>query len=141
MALAENTVVNVTASLSVVNCGKCGGTYAIAGRHVSWCREHGGGWTCPYCKCSWGYFGDTEADRLKKQVEQERNRLASERAQHDQTKAALKYEQHRGSAARGLVTRIKNRVSRGVCPCCNRTFANLARHMGTQHPGYAGEPS
>jgi hypothetical protein len=25
------------------------------------------------------------------------------------------------------------RVSKGVCPCCNRTFQNLAEHMKTQH--------
>jgi hypothetical protein len=25
------------------------------------------------------------------------------------------------------------RVSKGVCPCCNRTFQNLANHMKTEH--------
>jgi hypothetical protein len=24
----------------------------------------------------------------------------------------------------------------GVCPCCNRTFQQLARHMKAKHPGY-----
>lgn len=27
-------------------------------------------------------------------------------------------------------------VGAGVCPCCNRTFKNLARHMAGQHPGF-----
>lgn len=40
------------------------------------------------------------------------------------------------SAARGQVTRIKNRVGNGVCPCCNRSFGNLHRHMQTKHPGW-----
>jgi hypothetical protein len=26
-----------------------------------------------------------------------------------------------------------------VCPCCNRTFENLARHMNSKHRGYAAE--
>lgn len=26
------------------------------------------------------------------------------------------------------------RVSKGVCPCCNRTFIDLQRHMKTKHP-------
>jgi hypothetical protein len=26
------------------------------------------------------------------------------------------------------------RVHRGVCPCCNRTFTNLQRHMKSKHP-------
>lgn len=27
-----------------------------------------------------------------------------------------------------------NRVHNGVCPCCNRSFVNLQRHMKTKHP-------
>jgi len=26
------------------------------------------------------------------------------------------------------------RVHKGVCPCCNRTFVNLQKHMETKHP-------
>ena len=37
---------------------------------------------------------------------------------------------------KGQVTRIKKRVANGVCPCCNRTFKDLAAHMSTQHPDY-----
>lgn len=40
------------------------------------------------------------------------------------------------SAIKGQVTRIKNRVKNGVCPCCNRTFSNLANHMKNQHPEF-----
>jgi hypothetical protein len=29
-------------------------------------------------------------------------------------------------------------VKHGVCPCCKRTFENLARHMKGQHPTFAG---
>ena len=43
------------------------------------------------------------------------------------------------SATRGVVTRIKNRVGHGVCPCCNRSFGNVARHMADQHPNWAAE--
>ena len=39
-------------------------------------------------------------------------------------------------AEKAAKTRIKNRVAAGMCPCCNRTFENLARHMNTKHPGY-----
>lgn len=43
------------------------------------------------------------------------------------------------SAIKGVATRIKRRVSAGVCPCCNRTFQCLARHMATKHPDYQQE--
>lgn len=34
---------------------------------------------------------------------------------------------------------IKKRVGNGVCPCCNRTFENLSRHMSCKHPEYKTE--
>lgn len=40
------------------------------------------------------------------------------------------------SYARGQLTKLKRRVSNGVCPCCNRSFADLHRHMTEKHPDY-----
>jgi hypothetical protein len=40
------------------------------------------------------------------------------------------------SATKGQVTRIKNRIAKGICPCCNRQFLDLNRHMDNQHPEY-----
>lgn len=30
--------------------------------------------------------------------------------------------------------RTENRIANGVCPCCNRTFQDLKKHMTTKHP-------
>ncbi|HYC31767.1 MAG TPA: hypothetical protein VEB59_05720, partial [Gemmatimonadales bacterium] len=49
--------------------------------------------------------------------------------QRDQTAASLR-------STKGVVTKIKRRVAGGVCPCCNRTFSDLARHMSGKHPGW-----
>lgn len=81
--------------------------------------------------------GETRAQKLERELQFERNRLASARASHDQTRAALRDTEKRLSAQKGVTTRIKNRVKAGVCPCCNRTFANLAAHMKGQHPTFA----
>ena len=40
------------------------------------------------------------------------------------------------TATRGVVTKIKNRIANGVCPCCHRQFVNLQRHMTGQHPEF-----
>jgi len=32
--------------------------------------------------------------------------------------------------------RDRQRFANGVCPCCNRSFTNVMRHMKTQHPDY-----
>jgi hypothetical protein len=45
------------------------------------------------------------------------------------------------SATRGVVTRIKNRIANGICPCCHRQFANLQRHMAGHHPTFRKEES
>lgn len=81
------------------------------------------------------FTGPSEAEKLKQQLESERTSKEWWIKKADQhSKSALAYK--------GQVTRIKNRVKNGVCPCCNRTFQNLMRHMATKHPDYAQhEPS
>lgn len=78
------------------------------------------------------FTGETEADKLRRQLAQKDAELAAKANQ-------LKLADRQVAAARGAVTKIKNRVGNGVCPCCNRTFQNLMRHMKTKHPGYKDE--
>lgn len=40
------------------------------------------------------------------------------------------------AAQRGVLTRLKNRVAAGVCPCCHRSFKQLSEHMKMKHPDY-----
>jgi hypothetical protein len=80
-------------------------------------------------------YGDTTEGRLK---EERRRRKEAERAK-TATRELLEFEQRSHAATRGHVTRKKKqlaRVSAGVCPCCNRSFANLARHMAGKHPDF-----
>ena len=73
-------------------------------------------------------------------LRQERDRLRQQLAQKDdeiQRQKDLKEREHnRVIALKGVITKTKNRVSAGVCPCCNRTFQNLARHMTAKHADY-----
>lgn len=55
-------------------------------------------------------------------IRTEQRRLESERRAH--------------AATKGQLTKTKKRIANGVCPCCNRSFANLERHMAGQHPDY-----
>jgi hypothetical protein len=86
-------------------------------------------------------YVESENDRLKAQLaaEQQRTAWATERAE-SQARALVSAE-HRLRATRGVVTKIKRRVAHGVCPCCQRTFKDLARHMEGQHPDYAKDAS
>lgn len=130
-------VATKTVELTTINCGECGGTYALNARYVSQRQQKGGYWNCPYCRCSWGYGDQSENARLKKELENERKRKewAEQAAKNarEERDAAM----HRERAQKAAKTRLKNRVAKGVCPCCNRTFENLARHMSAKHPDFS----
>jgi hypothetical protein len=94
---------------------------------------------CPYGHEQHFPAGETDEAKLRR----ERDRLAQQIAQRDDEIARqrrLREEAERSlTATKGVVTRMRNRVGHGICPCCTRTFGNLQRHMKTQHPTYVAE--
>lgn len=132
------STVTVQVPLTVVQCGPCGGVYAINNDYHREKLEKGGYWTCPYCKCGWG-FGESEVTRLRNQLAKEKHNVEQARARADDMRQQRDAMDMRRRAMKGQVTKIRNRVGKGVCPCCNRTFTNLQRHMTNQHPEWAPE--
>lgn len=116
-------------TLTSIDCGVCGGVYAITERHRSWCQQNGKAWHCPYCQTGWGFVGNGEVDRLKKELDAERSRKQSA------LERANEAEQNLAQALR-KEARLKRRIAAGTCPCCQRTFKQLAAHMSRQHPDY-----
>ena len=95
--------------------------------------------------CPWGHRnvfaqGKSEADKLREQLAAAQKRLETAKQNEAYYEDRIDQEKRRAAAARGQVTRLKNRVSAGVCPCCSRTFQNLQAHMAGQHPGFVAEP-
>jgi hypothetical protein len=78
------------------------------------------------------FTGESDAEKFRKLS-------ARLQARCDQQDAEIQDTVRRLRSTRGVVTRIKNRVGKGVCPCCNRYFANLHRHMESKHPAYTSE--
>ena len=72
--------------------------------------------------------------KAKSELKWYRDAFKGEMARHDQTKASLR-------SHKAAKTRIKNRISKGICPCCNWYFENLAKHMTTEHPHYTKDSS
>lgn len=50
----------------------------------------------------------------------------------DQLQAAVE----EAETTRVALLRERHRYANGVCPCCNRSFENIARHIRGQHPDY-----
>jgi hypothetical protein len=140
----DNDMIEISLGLTFeIDTCSCGGTFALPSNFFRQARDLKKSWHCPYCRERRSY-SENEADRLKRELAAKERELklrgdslAAERARHDQTREALRQEGLRLSAQRGATTRIKNRVSKGVCPCCQRHFTDLQRHMAGKHPGYA----
>lgn len=124
-----------------INCGECGGTYAINERYREQKWQQGGGWHCPYCSVAWGYFNDNELARTKKALEQQKSNTEWYRQQAEARGKALNTERHRVIGYKGVIAKTKKRLAHGVCPCCQRTFQDLARHMQSKHPDYGDTPA
>jgi len=84
-----------------------------------------------YCPEGHGqhYTAKSESDKL-------REVLRREELERQQAEEMLKAERKAHKATKKQKTRLETRVANGVCPCCNRTFKQLARHMKSKHPHY-----
>jgi len=125
--------------LETTECVACGTVFAMPVAMLDERRNNGKTFYCPN-----GHhltFGDTKEDRLKQELERERNRSARKTAEADQLRADRDATRRQLSAQRGVTTRMKNRIARGICPCCNRHFDDLQAHMETKHPGYTNSES
>lgn len=129
-------------------CGGCGLPYGLPSGFLKMRQDDGKSWTCPN-GCVRLYRKTTEQLALEKaeaelaaarslaQREAQRRACAEEDARLAREREA--HANRRRAAAKGQLTKTKKRVAAGVCPCCNRTFQNVARHMAGQHPEYAGD--
>ena len=108
----------IRADYRQLQCSECGVVYFYSER---WCVERGQdkrSWGCPNGHSQ--VFCEGEIDRLRR----ERDLLKQDAARLEEEKAAAERE----------TQRLRRRIGRGVCPCCNRTFTNIARHIKTKHP-------
>lgn len=112
-------------------CRTCGTAY-MAPKIVQDERRAEGG----YAFCSnghqWGWRPEgTEREKLRR----ERDSLKQQMARvEDEKREALAAAAKEVTAAKAEAAKIKKRALGAMCPCCNRHFSQLERHMKTQHP-------
>lgn len=115
----------------VVRCCKCSATFAVTDDFYRVAMERCEQFLfyCPNGHEQHYVRGQSEIDKVR----QERDRLKQQiAAKNDE----IAHERRRVAAARGQVSRLTRRLKAGLCPCCNRSFQNLARHMSTKHPDF-----
>jgi len=94
---------------------------------------------CPNGHQRWFPTGTSDLEQAQANAANLLHRLECARADAARHYEEKRATQRRLAATQGVVTRTKNRVGHGVCPCCRRSFAALARHMQAKHPEYAKE--
>lgn len=136
--IPQSRTVRIEQAIHVIECAACSIDFGIGDDFMARRREDHGTFYCPNGHVNY-YPQDNEAERLRKELDREKQRSENNAAYATRERERRLAAERQRAAARGQVTKIKNRVAKGVCPCCNRTFANVARHMASQHPDFAGD--
>jgi len=133
-----NATESFVITLTKMDCPACGGVFAISQWFIDEARRIGNMeklFACPYCHQKRGW-GESEEDRLKKKIESLNNRVTdTEQRAIYHAKEAEHFRKSR-DGMKGAMVRTHNRIKNGVCPCCQRTFQNLLKHMATKHPKF-----
>ncbi len=118
--------------MDTLNCTRCGVLFGMPDGFLDNRRDDKRSFHCPNGHSM--SYTESEADRLRR----ERNRLKQAIAQREDEarheRAMREVAERSASAYKGQVTKLKRRAKAGVCPCCNRHFINLERHMASKHP-------
>lgn len=120
------SIVDTQAQLATEVCPTCGTLFAVLKDVQDRRRNDHKSFFCPFGHQQ-SYSGKTETDKLREQLDAKQRE-----AQANLERAWLAEGAERRVSAR--LKRTEKRIRNGVCPCCNRSFANLAAHMKTQHP-------
>lgn len=110
------------------SCCSCGIVFYVPATWDRYKRDKHENFFCPNGH-SLRYHGKSEAENLREAL------AAAERtAQWERDRAATADRARK--QAEGKLKGLKKRVASGVCPCCQRTVGQLARHMKTKHPEF-----
>lgn len=120
-------------------CCKCKEPFALHPETEVALRRSGATFHCPWGHPQHFIQGPSEAELLRKERDTLRQQAARKDDELRAERAWREAAQNQARAYKGVATRVKNRVAKGVCPCCNRTFVNLQRHMEGQHPTFQAD--
>jgi hypothetical protein len=126
MEVVVSTIYTYTGELTVVECANCEIAFAVPVRFEENRREDHQTFYCPRGHYNY-YPHKTDKEKLRQQLAAAQGRVVHERDQREAVEKSLR-------ATKGHLTRVKKRVSHGVCPFCNRHFNELEAHVATKHP-------
>jgi uncharacterized protein with PIN domain len=129
----EGTALLINTEYVCITC-TCGLIFAVPAAVRQRWVDNNKSFFCPMGH-SLSYTG-SELDKLRKQLEREKRDKEFHQRNATAEREAREKTQRQLRATKGAKTRMANRIKNGVCPCCNRTFMDLQRHMSTKHPDF-----
>ena len=117
----------------ILHCADCNVGFGITASFAAARRSDRKTFYCPAGHSQW-FPGKTDEKRIEE--------LKAQLATKDDLLRSTQRDHHKlwrlQRAAEGRTKALKRRIAAGVCPCCQRSFENLARHMKTKHPAFTG---
>src|SRR5215510_9830604 len=94
--------------------------------------------------CAYGHpqvfcTGESRLDAMRRERDQAIQRVAQREDHIRQLNNDLAHVTKQREELRRETRKVRARISHGVCPCCNRQFVNMAKHMKSKHPNYEAE--
>lgn len=119
--------------LTVVTCW-CGMRHAVPSELRNFQRrEFDEGREVPSIYCPLGHqyqpVGEGMAAKLERRLKREQDERARVTAEREQAEASAR-------SYKGAATKARKRSAAALCPCCNRSFVQLRRHMASKHPEF-----
>jgi len=123
-----------TLTLTEVVCCSCFTHFAMDINLNNKRLNEGGSFYCPNGHRQ--YYTETEVDKLKKANQQLKSDNAWYSGRAERLAIDLETTKRSKAAIKGQLTKTRKRIVNGVCPCCNRTFGDLAAHITSKHPDF-----
>ena len=131
-----------TDKLVIEYCCNCGLPFGLSTDFSQQRKEDGGSFYCPAGHPQY-YTRKQKLEAKLKQAQQELTHAREDvnfwQSEAEEQAGRAQTAKRQAAAAKGHLTKIKKRLANGICPCCNRGFVNLQRHMATKHPSYNEE--
>lgn len=126
--------------MKIVHCCQCKMEFGLNDEFERVARQTSQLFSCPAGHKQHFPQGESESEKLRRERDRLQQRVAEYQDYWQEASDRAAKAERRVSAAKGQITKLKNRASKGVCPCCNRHFTNLEQHMANKHPAFMNEP-
>jgi hypothetical protein len=124
--------ITVYDTLTSTECCSCGVHFAIPKGMLKAKQSDGSSFYCPNGHIlSWR---KTDADRLREELATAKTDLLRAREARAAEREYREQAERQAAAYKGVATKAKKRAAAALCPCCNRSFVQMRRHLTAKHP-------